>query len=69
MTIGVKNDLKMLWEVGWANVAPGKSLHCSYDNQTCYRALNVPVIFDMSSHVGYTSGYQILTINGFGFTG
>jgi hypothetical protein len=67
MPIGVKNDLKMLWEVGHANVAEGESLHCSYDNQTCYRALNVPVIFDISSNEGYTSGYQNLTIHGYGF--
>ena len=67
MPIGIKHDLKMLWEVGWANVAQGESLHCTYDNQTCYKALNVPVIFNMSSHEGYTSGYQNLTIHGYGF--
>lgn len=29
----------------------------------------MPVIFNMSSHEGYTSGYQNLTIHGYGFQG
>ena len=29
--------------------------------------MNVPVIFNISSHVGYTSGKQNLTIHGHGF--
>lgn len=57
----------MLWEVGYAMVSETESTHCSYDNQTCYQAMNVPVIFNMSSHVGYTSGSQNLTIHGHGF--
>ena len=69
MPIGIKNDLKMLWEVGYAHVAHNQSLHCSYDNKHCYRALNVPVIFNMSSNSGSRLGHQNLTIHGHGFTG
>lgn len=67
MPIGHNKDIKMLWEVGYAMVSETESLHCSYDNQTCYQAMNVPVIFNLSSHVGYTSGSQNLTIHGHGF--
>lgn len=67
MPIGLKNDIKMLWEVGYAMVKETEAVHCSYDNSTCYKALNVPVIFDISSSVGYTSGHQNLTIHGHGF--
>jgi len=67
MPIGHKNDIKMLWEVGYAMVSETESLHCTYDNSTCYKALNVPVIFNLSSRVGYTSGHQNLTIHGHGF--
>lgn len=67
MPVGPKNDLNMLWEVGYSMVADAQSLHCTYDNSTCYRALNVPVIFNISSNEGYTSGHQNLTIHGHGF--
>jgi hypothetical protein len=42
-------------------------VHCSFDNKTCYKFLNVPVIFNVSSTTGYTSGGQNLTIHGHGF--
>lgn len=67
MPIGHNKDIKMLWEVGYAMVKETEATHCSYDNQTCYQAMNVPVIFNVSSHVGFTSGYQNLTIHGHGF--
>jgi hypothetical protein len=67
MPVGPKQDISMLWEVGHAMVTEEESVHCSYDNKNCYRALNVPVIFNMSSHEGFTSGHQNLTIHGHGF--
>lgn len=67
MPIGHKNDIKMLWEVGYAMVSETEAVHCTYDNSTCYKALNVPVIFNISKNVGYTSGHQNLTIHGHGF--
>jgi hypothetical protein len=57
----------MLWEVGHAKVSEVQAKHCSYDMSKCYYAMNVPVIFNISSHIGYTSGRQNLTIHGYGF--
>jgi len=42
--------------------------HCSFDNQTCYKAKTVPVIHTISSHTGYVTGGQNLTVKGHGFT-
>lgn len=67
MPIGHSSDIKMLWEVGHALVSDAEAKHCSYDMSKCYYAMNVPVIFNISSHVGYTSGRQNLTIHGYGF--
>lgn len=57
MPIGHNKDIKMLWEVGWAHVSKVEGLHCNYENTRCYNAMNVPVIFNISSRLGYTSGY------------
>lgn len=67
MPIGPKNDIKMLWEVGHAAVSPVEATHCNYDNTSCYQALTVPAIFNISATEGYTSGHQNLTIYGHGF--
>lgn len=67
MPIGHNKNIKMLWEVGYAHVSDVEATHCSYDMQRCYQAMNVPVIFNISSHRGYTSGHQNLTIHGHGF--
>lgn len=67
MPIGRTNDIKMLWEVGHALVKDTEAKHCSYDMTKCYYAMTVPVIFNISSHSGYTSGSQNLTIYGYGF--
>jgi len=68
MPVGHDKDIKMLWEVGYANVRNFEATTCSYDNSTCYMAKNVPVIFSLSSRQGYTSGRQNLTIHGHGFS-
>ena len=57
----------MLWETGQAETKHHKMLHCSYNNQTCYYAKTVPVIYGLSSNTGYISGGQNLTVNGYGF--
>jgi hypothetical protein len=49
------NDIKMLWEIGYAVQSP-EATHCNYDMSRCYSAMNVPVIFNISSHIGFTSG-------------
>jgi len=67
MPIGHSSDIKMLWEVGHAMVSDTEAKHCSYDMKRCYYAMNVPVVFNISSHIGYTSGGQNLTIHGYGF--
>lgn len=36
MTVGHDKDIKMLWEVGYANVRKFEATTCSYDNSTCY---------------------------------
>jgi hypothetical protein len=46
----------MEWFTGANAEISGEIWHCSYDNETCYRAKTVPVIYDISTHAGYTSG-------------
>jgi len=67
LPIGKNDSVKFLWETGYAGEAEQEMTHCSFDNKTCYKVLNVPVIFNMSSHTGYSSGGQNLTIHGHGF--
>ena len=63
------HNLSMLWETGKAHVQKVEATHCSYDNQTCYEARAVPVIFGINSHEGYRTGGMNLTIDGYGFSG
>jgi hypothetical protein len=56
MPIGHDKDIKMLWEVGYAAVKETEATHCNYDMTKCYKAMNVPVIFNISTHEGYTNG-------------
>lgn len=67
MPVGHDKDIKMLWEVGYAMIAEQEATHCSYDMSKCYHAMNVPSISNISSHSGYTSGGQNLTVYGHGF--
>lgn len=41
--------------------------HCEYDNEVCYTARSVPVIYEVSSDTTYTTGGQNLTVHGYGF--
>ena len=59
--------MSFLWEDGYSSIANVQATFCSYDNSTCYMSKTVPVIFDLSSNVGYISGGQNLSIRGFGF--
>lgn len=67
LAVGPVNDIKLLWEVGLSYQNMDSMTHCTYDNQTCYKALSVPVIYDVSNSQTYTSGGQNLTVEGFGF--
>lgn len=42
-------------------------LQCDITNTTCYKVKVVPVINTVSASTGYTTGGQILEINGYGF--
>jgi hypothetical protein len=48
LTVGQVDDVTLLWEVGKSYTGADSMTHCTYDNQTCYKALAVPVIFDIS---------------------
>jgi hypothetical protein len=60
-------NISMQWETGRAWVLKQEATFCSYDNQTCYQARSVPVIFDTSASTGYTTGGMNLTVTGYGF--
>jgi len=62
------HSVSMLWEVGQANIQPIESWTCSYDNSTCYQVKTVPVIYSQNHNSGYTTGGQIITVKGHGFT-
>lgn len=61
------HSVEMNWETGASQQQPIESVHCEVDGTTCYTAKTVPVIFDVSSHTGYTTGGQQLTVTGYGF--
>jgi hypothetical protein len=42
-------------------------MHCLYDNSTCYFAKTVPVIHNMTTNTGYTTGGNVLNVTGWGF--
>lgn len=62
-----QHDISMLWEIGNSKINHGEALHCSYDNSTCYYAKTVPVIHDMTTNTGYTTGGNVLNVTGWGF--
>ena len=64
---GQNLPVSMLWEVGQTYTDGPMMTHCSYDNQTCYQARTIPVVFDITSNQTYTTGGQNLTVKGFGF--
>jgi len=67
LPVGESYGISMQWETGQAHILGQESTHCSYDNQTCYQARSVPVIFETSSNTGYITGGQNLTVTGYGF--
>jgi len=66
---GASYNLSMQWETGKAAVQKVEATHCSYDNQTCFEARSVPVIFSTSANEGYKTGGMNLTVRGYGFSG
>jgi len=43
-------------------------LRCSYDNSTCYKAKATAVINSIDKASGYSTGSQLITVKGYGFT-
>jgi hypothetical protein len=57
----------MLWETGNTKIVEGEALHCSYDNSSCYYAKAVPVIHNLTTTTGYTTGGNVMNVTGHGF--
>ena len=57
----------MLWETGYANKNPTTMEYCNYGGDACYESMTVPVIYEINQASGYTTGGQVLTVDGFGF--
>lgn len=67
LPIGRDKPVLMQWETGWAHVHPTESVHCSYDMSDCYTVRALPMIQTLSSHSGYLTGMQEITVTGYGF--
>ena len=67
LPIATNHTLSMMWETGKAHVLDQYATYCNIDNSSCYQARTVPVIFDVSTHSGFSSGGQNLTVYGHGF--
>jgi hypothetical protein len=65
-TVAKNQNITMMWETGKSAVAVAESLFCDFAN-TCYQAKSLPVIYNISEHIGYNTGGQNLTITGYGF--
>lgn len=50
------DDFTMLWEVGQSYTDTPLMIHCEYDNEVCYQARSVPVIYEVSSDTTYVTG-------------
>jgi hypothetical protein len=48
--------LSMMWETGKSTVVDHSALWCSYDNETCYYAKNIPVITSVDKSEGWYTG-------------
>ena len=55
------------FRVGNALQMDNSMTRCDYTNTTCYKVRGVPVINSISQVQGYTSGGQLISINGCGF--
>ena len=56
LPVAANHTLSMMWETGKAHVNDHSAKYCNFDNSSCYQARTVPVIFDVSSHSGFSSG-------------
>jgi len=66
-TISDNQNITMMWETGSAAVVKEESMMCDFNNSNCYQAKSLPVIFEISENIGYTTGGQNITVKGYGF--
>lgn len=66
-TISKNQNITMMWETGRAAISVPESLFCDFNQTNCYQAKSLPVIYNISSNIGYNTGGQNLTIKGYGF--
>jgi len=57
----------MMFETGNAAIQDTESKICDFNNSNCYQAKSIPVIFEISENIGYTTGGQNITVKGYGF--
>ena len=60
--------ITMLWETGYADKNPTTMEYCNYEGTECYESMTIPVIYEINQATGYTTGGQVITIDGFGFS-
>ena len=55
-SISKSQNITMMWEIGNAEISNEESLTCNFDMSNCYQAKSLPVIFEISENIGYTTG-------------
>jgi len=65
----LSQNVSMQWETGKALKHAEETTHCNFDGTNCYEARTVPVIYNISSHAGWSTGGQSLDIDGSGLQG
>ena len=61
-TISNNQNITMMWETGTGAIQDVESKMCDFNNTNCYQAKSLPVIFNVSENVGYTTGGQNITV-------
>jgi len=61
-------DVMFRFRVGHAQHMDYSMIHCNYQNTSCYKAKAVGRIDSIDAISGYTTGGQILTVKGHGFS-
>jgi hypothetical protein len=67
MPITKNTSISMMWETGKSVIQNTEANFCNYDESDCYTARTLPVIFNVSSHQGYSTGGLNITVQGHGF--
>lgn len=67
ITSSASVDIEFRFRVGYAQMIDNTMMRCSYDNSTCYRAKALGRIDSIDATQGYTTGSQLIRVNGYGF--